>query len=153
MLLGMLMQPVVHWAVILGRVDVDVTGELALEARENIVEGEGVSGKVDPTRVSSKEAEGVTWPETVLGTPGGDVGLLLFGVAVQSLHVVLPCHFLCVKVLLEDAAPFGASNLTLQSFDGLVSIHTIEVHVPCSLNVLSNFLISSVVGLINRATF
>lgn len=149
LILRVLVEPVVHWAVVVDGVDVDVAGEFALKTGIHVVERKGVGSKVDPARVSSKEAESVAGPEAVPCTPGGDVGLLLFGVAVESLHVVPPCHLLGVKILLEDAAPFGASDVSLKVLDGLVGVHATEVHVPCELDVLSDFLISSVVGLVD----
>lgn len=68
--------------------DVEVIGrELILESGEDIVEGESVSGKVDPSRVSGELSEGSSWPETIRLLPDGEVRLEFLHVLGHSLDV------------------------------------------------------------------
>ena len=44
---------------------VDISGELALESGEYVVEGKGVSAQVNPSRVGSEQAKSFSRPQTV----------------------------------------------------------------------------------------
>ena len=134
---GLFVQPVVERALEAVGVGADLFGELALEAREHIIEGKGVGRQVHPSGVSSEDGQSLAGPQTVTLAPCCDIGVKLSSVFVESLEVQFPGkrRALSVEVLLEDGSPFGIGNSSVNSSVSTSQVMTGKVNAVSVLDV------------------
>lgn len=69
-----------------------------------------------PAGVRSEDCKSLSWPETVVLVPTGNVWVMLAHVGSQISNVELEVNAvtLLLQVLLEDASPLGAGNVLFE---------------------------------------
>lgn len=144
------MEPVVEWALEAISMDVDLLGKLALKSWEHVVKLQSVSAEVDPRGLGGEDGKSLAGPETIGLAPGGDVWEELLCVFVKTFHVAFPLEgsSLSAEVLDDDLSPLGVRHLLVNPLDGLGVIHLLDVQVSDILDVLREFLISSIVSVV-----
>jgi len=117
----------------------DVLRELLLKSGEYVVEAQGVSVQVDPSRLSSKDSQGLASPKTIRVTPVSNLGEMLLCVLVESLHVALPLEsaLLSQDVLQKDLSPFRVVDALRNLFKGLWGSQVLNFEISYCLNVTS----------------
>ena len=70
--------------------DVDVSWEGVLESWDHVVEGKGVGGQVHPSGVGGEETQCLSWPQTVVFVPHGDIRLSLAHVSGKIFNIQFP---------------------------------------------------------------
>jgi len=136
-------------------VSVNLTWELTLESWENIIEGESVSGKVNPARVCCKESKSLTGPETLGVAPFCDIWALFLGIGSKVLDIEVPVKgttFL-VQVLLKNAEPLLAVNVLFEGLVDLIGIQCVEVKGGSKLDVTSKLVPRLVMLVLEGTTF
>lgn len=147
--------PVGHGTFQIITVSVNLTRELTLESWENIIEGESVSGKVNPARVCCKKSKSLTGPETLGVTPFCDIGALFLGIGSKILNIEVPVKgttFL-VQVLLKNTKPLLAVNVLFKGLVDLISVQYVKVKCGSKLDVASKLVPCLVVLVLKRTTF
>lgn len=149
------MDPVGHGTFQTITVSVNLTGELTLESWENIIEGESVSGKVNPARVCCEESKSLTGPETLGVAPFCDIGALFLGIGSKVLNIEVPVKgttFL-VQVLLKNAEPLLAVNVLFEGLVDLIGIQCVEVKGGSKLDVTCKLVPCLVMLVLEGTTF
>ena len=129
LLVGLLVNPMCQGPVQIFGMSADLLWELSVKSGENVIERKGVSCKVYPARVSRKNSECLTWPQSIAFRPGCYIWVVLFCIRVQGVQVELPwkrARF-CVEVLLENAIPLLAGDSGVQCFVNLVDVQLWEI--------------------------
>ena len=62
-------EPVILWSFEVVTPGSDVLGELSLESGNDIIERQGVSREVHPSRVGGEDGESLAWPQTIVRMP------------------------------------------------------------------------------------
>ena len=132
-----LMEPVVRGRLPLVSPSVEVARELALQSRNDVVEGKGVGGEVHPSGVSSEEAQSLARPHAVAGVPTGGVRKSLAHVSCQVFNVEFEdgISTLGLQVLSEDGSPLGTRDVVVQVFSSLGNVESLW-HVASCRNVV-----------------
>jgi len=151
--LGGLMKPMVQRGLEVISKSGDMAGELAREARNNSVEGKGVSGEVDPSGVGGEDGESLSGPESVVLVPAGSIGLVLAHILRKSIDVKLELNVvaLLLQVLGEDGGPLGAGDVASEIFSGSGHIEGL-IHVIGDVDVGLQLLEGLVVSVVERAS-
>ena len=64
--------------------------EGVLESWDDVVEGKGVGGQVHPSGVGGEETQCLSWPQTVVFVPHGDIRLSLAHVSGKIFNIQFP---------------------------------------------------------------
>lgn len=80
---------------------------------------------MDPSGVRREDGKSLSWPETVMLVPGGNVWLEGSHVFVQVSDVGFPLKLfsLLFEVLFEDASPLFASDVLLKILNSLAVVN------------------------------
>jgi len=147
-------EPVVHRAVeLVATVCRDLLGELALQAREHVIELEGVSREVHPLGGRSEDGQSVAGPQAVGLAPVGDFGYKLLGILVEAIEVGLPLEgaLAGLNILKDDAAPLGVRNAIADLLNGLGRAQVLNLELVHLLDVVGKLLVSLIVPVVERA--
>lgn len=115
-----LVEPMVKWALETVGPSTDVPWEFSLKSWDNVVEGKGIGGEVNPSGVSSEDSQGVSWPESVMLVPAGNVWLVLLHVSDEVINVEFESSesIFLLDVLLENSSPLLAGNVLVNMLIG-----------------------------------
>ena len=91
------MQPMAKRGIKIISMGGDLLRELTFKSWEDIVEGQGICAQVNPSGVSSKDSEGLTWPETIGRTPVSNIRLTLMHVSVETFQVAFPLEMTLIS--------------------------------------------------------
>lgn len=154
LVVGLFVEPMVHRAVeLVATVGRDLLGELALEAREHVIELEGVGRKMHPLGRCSEDGKGVAGPQAVGLAPVGDFRYKLLGILVEAIEVALPLEgaLAGLNILKDDAAPLGVGNTIADLLNGISRAQVLNLKLVHLLNVVGEFLVCFVVPVVQRA--
>ena len=90
LVVGLFVDPMRHRSVQVFSMGANLLGELSIESWENVIERKGVSCKMYPARVSSKDCECLTWPQSVALRPSSNIWVVLFSISLKRVQVNLP---------------------------------------------------------------
>lgn len=98
----------------------------------------------------SEQSKGVSWPETVVSVPGGDVGCSLSHVGSEVRNIEFPSTVsaLVFEVLDEYLCPLGTGDIFVEMLSSLGEFHVGNIHISGDTNVSLKFLISLVMGMV-----
>jgi len=98
----------------------------------------------------SEQSKGVSWPETVVSVPGGDVGCSLSHVGSEVRNIEFPSTVsaLVFEVLDEYLCPLGTGDIFVEMLSSLAEFHVGNIHISGDTNVSLKFLISLVMGMV-----
>jgi hypothetical protein len=82
-----LVQPMVQWRLETVSPSADVSWELTLESWNDVVELKGIGSEMNPSRVSGEQAQGISWPETVVLMPASNIWLSLLHVFDEIINI------------------------------------------------------------------
>ena len=109
---------------------------------------------MNPTRVSCEDGKGLARPETVGLAPDGDIRVELSHVLGKSLQVDFPVRSAAnIKVLLEDAGPLVAADVSIDMTHGLGTFKGGKVHLVGKVDVGLQLLVSLVVLVVEGTSF
>lgn len=138
-----LVEPMVEWALETVCPSCDVSWEFPLESWNNVVEWKGVGAQVNPSRVGSKNGQSVSWPETVMLVPAGNVWLSFVHVSDEILNVEFKSSesIFLLNVLLENSGPLFAGNIIGDMLIGFGNITFIINNLLGDMDVALKFLV------------
>jgi len=66
---------------------IEMSWEFSLESWKNVVESKGIGSCMNPSRVCSKQAQSLSWPETVLLIPDCNLWTTFLHVSIKIINV------------------------------------------------------------------
>ena len=138
-----LVEPMVKWALETVGPSTDVPWEFSLQSWDHVVEGEGIGGEVNPSGVSSEDSQGVSWPESVMLVPAGNVWLVLLHVSDEVINVEFESSesIFLLDVLLENRGPLFTGNIIGDMLIGLGNITFIINNLLSDMDVALELLV------------
>lgn len=130
----------------------DVSWELALKSWNDVVEWKGVGAKVDPSGVGGEEGKSVSWPETVVLMPAGNVWLLFLHVGNKVVNIELEGGqgVFLLEVLSENRGPLFAGDVIINVFVGACDVHLLIEDLLSDMNVGLKLLVRLVESMVER---
>jgi len=144
----------VQWGLKAVSPSADVPWELTLKSWNDIVELKGIGSQMNPSAVSGEKAKSISWPETVMLVPAGDIWLSLFHVGDKVINVEFEGGetILLLNVLFENSSPLLAGNVVVNGLSGSRDIHLRVDNLLSNLHVALELLISLVESVVKRSS-
>jgi len=148
------MEPMVEWALETVSPSTDVSWEFALESGNHVIELQGVSAQMNPSRVGSEDSQSVSWPESVMLMPAGNIWLFLLHISDKVINIEFESSkaVFLLNVLLENSSPFFAGNIVVDMFSGSLNIKLSVNNLLGNSNVALKFLIRLVESVVKRSS-
>jgi hypothetical protein len=133
----------------------DMSWELSLESRNDVIERKSVCSKMNPSGLLSENCECISWPETVMFVPASNIRLFSLHISPKSINVEFPSCIssLIFKILFEDRSPFLACDFIINLFGSLRNLQFVNWNTFSNLDIRFKLLISFVVLMIERSSF
>jgi hypothetical protein len=149
-----LMQPVIEWTFEAISPGGDMAWELTVKSWDDVIELQGVGAQMNPSRVGSEDSQSISWPETVMLVPAGNIWLSLLHVSDEVVDVEEERgnSVLLLDVLSENRRPLLAGDLFI---DGLVGSGNVHLGVDDRLgngNVRLKLLVSLIVPVVKGSS-